>query len=178
MAGVKEGLDLCGTPGLTQSSMVSVGTSPLLCLSLEMWFARRESQWFNRKTDLYQNEHFSFTPSIRPMGLAWGVNRPDKAIDPNQLLHAHAFSPLPSERTELLVVSRDAPEVSPCWLCTSLPDSWLSQLAASVMLRLFLVGKKLTFLGFSGYSTAEIAQISTYNMFRSFSEINQGLRVL
>lgn len=37
----KEGLGLCGTPGLTQSSLASVGTSPLSSLSLGIWFARR-----------------------------------------------------------------------------------------------------------------------------------------
>lgn len=72
----------------------------------------------------------------------------------------------------------DAPKVSQCWHCISAQDSWLSQLAAPVMLRPFLVGMKLTFLGFGGYSTAEIAQILTYNILNLISEINQSLRAL
>jgi len=44
MEGSKEELDLCGTPGLTQSSLTSLGTSPLSSLSPEIWFARRQTQ--------------------------------------------------------------------------------------------------------------------------------------
>jgi len=50
--------------------------------------------------------------------------------------------------------------------------------ADAVMLRPFPVGKKLPLLGFSGYSIAEIAQISTYNILNPVSQINQSLRVL
>lgn len=46
------------------------------------------------------------------------------------------------------------------------------------MLRPFPVGMKLTFLGFGGYSTAEIAQILTYNILNLISEIDQSLRAL
>lgn len=37
----KEGLDLCGTPGLTQTSLALVGTSPLSRLLLEFGLQKR-----------------------------------------------------------------------------------------------------------------------------------------
>lgn len=95
------------------------------------------------------------------------------------LIPADSSTHIPSILTKeglSVLLPRDAPKVSQCWHRIFAQDSWLSQLAAPAMLRPFLVGMKLTFLGFGGYSTAEIAEISIYNILSLVSETNQSLR--